>query len=44
LWRISGLHGAVYEGLPGIMVGLIALGLPLCFRSSRPVVASISAD
>ena len=44
LWRMAELHGAVYEGVPGIVVGLIALGLPLYFRSSRPVVASANAD
>ena len=35
LWRHLGLHEAVYEGLPGIVTGLLVLLIPVKKGSSR---------
>jgi hypothetical protein len=34
-WRFAGWHTAVYEGLPGIMSGIIILSLVLWWRSKQ---------
>ncbi|QIB64505.1 sodium/proline symporter [Kineobactrum salinum] len=41
LWRYLGLHNAVYEGLPGILAGLLLLWLGLMagrYRTAAPAV------
>ena len=32
LWRYMGWHQAIYEGLPGILTGMLILGLSLQWR------------
>ncbi|MCX4188473.1 sodium/proline symporter [Methylophaga sp. OBS4] len=39
-WRFAGLHTAVYEGLPGIMSGLIILTMSLWWQQRRAKTAS----
>ena len=32
VWRMVGLHSAIYEGMPGILAGLLVLSMPLLLK------------
>ncbi|MDH5387996.1 MAG: sodium/proline symporter [Gammaproteobacteria bacterium] len=41
IWRYLGWHGAVYEGMAGIITGLIILTLPLLINKKYKIEASL---
>ena len=43
-WRFAGWHTAVYEGLPGIMSGIIILSLVLWWRSKQGMTVKGSSS